>query len=260
MNCRRIIEILQEQSPEHYACSWDNVGLLVGDYEKEVETIYIALDATDETIQQAAGAGADLLLTHHPMIFKGLKKVNSEDFIGRRVIALIKNDISYYAMHTNFDVKGMAELGAQRMELEQCQVLDVTCWHEQEPAGIGTVGELPCEMTVADCAGKVKEAFGVELVKIYGRPDQKIKRAAICPGSGKSVIGKAIAAGAQALITGDIDHHEGIDSAAQGLAIIDAGHYGVEKMFVSYMQEYLEARTSGIQIIPEPPRQPFVYQ
>lgn len=260
MNCRKIIEILQEQSPERYACSWDNVGLLVGDYEKEVKTVYIALDATDDTILRAIEAGADLLLTHHPMIFKSLKQVNSEDFIGRRIIALIKNDISYYAMHTNFDVKGMAELGAQRMELKDCQVLDVTCWHEQEPAGIGTVGELPCEMTVADCAGKVKEVFGVDLVKIYGRPDQRIKRAAICPGSGKSVIGKAIQAGAQALITGDIDHHEGIDSAAQGLAIIDAGHYGVEKMFVPYMKEYLEARASGIQAVAEPPQQPFVYQ
>lgn len=260
MNCRKIIEILQEQSPERYACSWDNVGLLVGDYEKEVKTIYIALDATDDTILRAIEAGADLLLTHHPMIFKSLKQVNSEDFIGRRIIALIKNDISYYAMHTNFDVKGMAELGAQRMELKDCQVLDVTCWHEQEPAGIGTVGELPCEMTVADCAGKVKEVFGVDLVKIYGRPDQRIKRAAICPGSGKSVIGKAIQAGAQALITGDIDHHEGIDSAAQGLAIIDAGHYGVEKMFVPYMKEYLEARAAGIQVVAEPPQQPFVYQ
>ncbi len=260
MNCRKIIEILQEQSPERYACSWDNVGLLVGDYEKEVKTVYIALDATDDTILRAIEAGADLLLTHHPMIFKSLKQVNSEDFIGRRIIALIKNDISYYAMHTNFDVKGMAELGAQRMELKDCQVLDVTCWHEQEPAGIGTVGELPCEMTVADCAGKVKEVFGVDLVKIYGRPDQRIKRAAICPGSGKSVIGKAIQAGAQALITGDIDHHEGIDSAAQGLAIIDAGHYGVEKMFVPYMKEYLEARAAGIQVVAEPPQQPFVYQ
>ncbi len=260
MNCRELIDILQEQSPERYACSWDNVGLLVGDYGKEVKTVYIALDATDEAIQEAIEAKADLLLTHHPMIFRGLKQVNSEDFIGRRVIALIKNDISCYAMHTNFDVKGMADLGAERMELQDCKILDVTCWMEQEQAGIGKVGELPCEMTVADCAGKVKEAFGIELVKIFGRPDKRIKRVAICPGSGKSVIGKAIDAGAQVLITGDIDHHDGIDGAARGLAIIDAGHYGVEKMFIPYMKEYLNARTSGMQIIAQPVRQPFVYQ
>ncbi len=260
MICREIIDILQGQSPEKYACSWDNVGLLVGSFEKEVKTIYIALDATDETIQEAAEAEADLLLTHHPLIFQGLKKVNSKDFTGRRVMALIQNNIACYAMHTNFDVKGMADLGAERLGLQDCQILEVTCWQEQEPSGIGKVGELPCEMTVADCAGKVKEVFGVELVKIYGRPDQKITRAAICPGSGKSVIGKAIETKAQVLITGDIDHHEGIDAAAQGLAIIDAGHYGVEKMFIPYMKEYLESHTTGIRVIAQQEKQPFVYQ
>ena len=70
MTCREIIDILQKQSPEHYACTWDNVGLLVGNYEKEVQTIYIALDATEETIAEAVEEGADMLLTHHPMIFK----------------------------------------------------------------------------------------------------------------------------------------------------------------------------------------------
>ncbi|MEH2941663.1 Nif3-like dinuclear metal center hexameric protein [Lachnospiraceae bacterium KK002] len=259
MICREIIDILQEQSPERYACHWDNVGLLVGNPEKEVNTVYIALDATEETIAEAAEAEADLLLTHHPLIFQGLKKVNTEDFTGRRVITLIQNDISCYAMHTNFDVKGMAQLGAERMGLTDCQVLDVTCQEEQEE-GIGKAGLLPCTMTVAECAGKVKEAFGVELVKIFGRPDDRVAKAAICPGSGKSVIGKAIAAGAQVLITGDIDHHDGIDSAAQGLAIIDAGHYGVEKMFISYMETYLKERTSGIRIIAQPEKQPFLYR
>ena len=260
MVCREVIEILEEHSEGRFACTWDNVGLLVGDFEQEVTTIYIALDATDETIGEAAAAGADLLLTHHPLIFQGLKKVNTADFTGRRVLALIKNNISCYAMHTNFDVKGMAELAAGRMGLTDCKVLDVTYWDLQEPSGIGKVGELPCEMTVADCAGKVKEVFGVGLVKIYGRPDQKVQRAAICPGSGKSVIGKAVEAGAQVLITGDIGHHEGIDAAAQGLAIIDAGHYGVEKMFIPYLKEFLETHTTGIQVIAQPVRQPFTYQ
>ena len=122
MICQKIIDILQEQSPEQYACAWDNVGLLVGNPKKEVKTIYIALDATEETILEAIEAKADMLLTHHPMIFKGLQKVNTEDFIGRRIIMLIQRDISYYAMHTNFDVKGMAQLGAEQMGLQECQV------------------------------------------------------------------------------------------------------------------------------------------
>ncbi len=80
MVCREVIEILEEHSPGRFACTWDNVGLLVGDFEQEVTTIYIALDATDETIGEAAAAGADLLLTHHPLIFQGLKKVNTADY------------------------------------------------------------------------------------------------------------------------------------------------------------------------------------
>lgn len=259
MTCREIITILQKQSPEKYACDWDNVGLLVGSPEKEVKTIYIALDATEEAISEAAAADADMLLTHHPMIFKGLKKVNTEDFTGKRVITLIQNDMSYYAMHTNFDVKGMAQLGADKMKLRDCQVLDVTCQEEQGPEGIGKAGILPEEMTLAACADLVKEAFEVEQVKIFGSLEKKITKAAICPGSGKSVIGKAIGIGAQVLVTGDIDHHEGIDAAAQGLAVIDAGHYGVEKMFIPYMKQYLESHTTDVRIIEQPIKQPFVY-
>lgn len=259
MICREIIDILQKQSPESYACTWDNVGLLVGNAEKEVKTIYVALDATDEAIAEAAGIGADMLLTHHPMIFRGIKKVNTKGFTGRRIITLIQNDISYYAMHTNFDIKGMAKLAADKMKLRDCSVLEVTTDDGQEVEGIGRTGMLCREMTVAQCADLVKDAFHIEMLKIYGQLDRKVIRAAICPGSGKSVIENAIATGAQVLITGDIDHHEGIDAVAQGLSIIDAGHYGVEKMFIPYIGKYLEENTTGIKVVQQPVKQPFVY-
>ncbi|WP_075718454.1 Nif3-like dinuclear metal center hexameric protein [Roseburia sp. 499] len=259
MKCQEIITILQKQAPEHYACDWDNVGLLVGDSEKEVHKIYIALDATEETIEEAVAAKADMLLTHHPMIFRGLKKVNSADFVGKRVMSLIREDIAYYAMHTNFDVKGMAELAADRMMLKDCQVLDVTCEDEEGLQGIGKVGNLSEPMKVRACAELVKKAFHEEQVKVFGNLDKKISRVAISPGSGKSVIGEALKNGAEVLITGDIDHHEGIDAAAQGMAVIDAGHYGVEKIFIPYMRKYLEENTEGITIIEQPEKKPFVY-
>lgn len=113
MECKKVIEILEKQSPKSYACDWDNVGLLVGREDKEIQKIYIALDATDEAIEEAIANGADMLLTHHPMIFKGMKRVTQEDFIGRRIIRLIQNDMVYYAMHTNFDVMGMADLAGR---------------------------------------------------------------------------------------------------------------------------------------------------
>ncbi len=259
MTCREIITLLQEQSPEEFACDWDNVGLLVGDYDQEINKIYIALDATEETILEAAEEHADLLLTHHPMIFKGLKKVNTHDLIGRRVVKLIQNNISCYAMHTNFDVKGMASLAAERMMLSDCEVLDVTCLHKESAEGIGRVGLLPDQMTLEDCVSCVKRVFAVDTVKVFGNLKKTVRKAAICPGSGKSVISHAIRAGAEVLITGDIDHHEGIDASDQGLAIIDAGHYGVEKMFIPYMVQYLRDRTAGIEIAGQPVKQPFHY-
>lgn len=259
MTCREIITLLQEQSPEEFACDWDNVGLLVGDFEQEIKKVYIALDATEETITEAVAEETDLLLTHHPMIFKELKKVNTQDFTGRRVVRLIQNHISYYAMHTNFDVRGMAAIAAERMGLTDCAVLDVTCESEDGCEGIGRVGILPEEMTLKACVERVKQAYDVDTVKVFGDLNQKVRQAAICPGSGKSVISCALGAGAGVLVTGDIDHHEGIDAADQGLAIIDAGHYGVEKLFIPYMVQYLRNRTEGIEIVGQPVKQPFRY-
>lgn len=259
MTCREIIALLQEQSPERFACEWDNVGLLVGDFAQEVSKIYIALDATEEGIDEAIAEKADLLLTHHPLIFKGLKRINTEDFTGRRVLKLVENHISCYAMHTNFDVKGMAELAAASMRLSECAILDVTCQGEAGFEGIGRVGMLPAEITLEQCITQVKQAFAVDTVKVFGDLKQPVRKAAICPGSGKSVISSALCAGADVLITGDIDHHEGIDAAAQGLAIVDAGHYGVEKLFIPYMVQYLRERTEGIEIVGQPVKQPFCY-
>lgn len=257
MVCREVIDILEEHSPGRYACTWDNVGLLVGDFGQEVKAVYIALDATDEAIEEAAAAGADLLLTHHPLIFQGLKQVNTADFTGRRVIALIKNHISCYAMHTNFDVKGMADLAAAMLGLEETQVLDVTAYTDDTEEGIGRVGRLMAPMTVKECAGFVKAAFSLPEVKVFGKADAVLTTAAVSPGSGKSEIGNAIACGADVLITGDIDHHDGIDAVAKGLCIIDAGHYGLEQIFVGYMKGYLEAHCPDIEIVAQKREFPY---
>ena len=106
MLCKDIIKIIEQDYSPRYALSWDNVGLLAGRDDKEVAKIYVALDATDEVVDEAILAGADMLVTHHPLIFSGMKQVNNQNFIGRRLVKLIQHDISYYAMHTNYDVKG----------------------------------------------------------------------------------------------------------------------------------------------------------
>lgn len=257
MKCQEMISILEQQSPRHYACDWDNVGLLVGNKEKEIKKVYIALDATDEAIEEAAAAGADLLLTHHPMIFRGMKRITAEDFIGRRVIRLIQEDMAYYAMHTNFDVKGMADLAADYLHLTETRVLEVTCNSDDKEEGIGRYGCLTREMSLGELCNMVKEAFSLENVKVFGNLKQRVSTAALSPGSGKSVIPNALRAGVNVLITGDIDHHEGIDAVAQGMAVIDAGHYGLEHIFIPYMKDYLNRRTPELEVETQPLTFPF---
>ena len=127
MKCSEICcAIEREYSPE-YACEWDNVGLLAGRRDKEVKRILLALDATDETVQTAVEQEADMLITHHPMLFSAIKRVTDEDMNGRRLLALIRHDISYYAMHTNYDTRGMADLAA-RIIIS----LDESIWSRKE--------------------------------------------------------------------------------------------------------------------------------
>ena len=101
MQCKEIIQVIEATFPRTAALGFDNVGLLAGRSEKEVSRIYLALDATDVVIDRAIKEGADMLITHHPLLFSAVKKVTDEDFITRRIVKLIQNDISYYAMHTN---------------------------------------------------------------------------------------------------------------------------------------------------------------
>lgn len=246
MICRDIMKTIEERYPKSYAMEWDNVGLLVGRSDKEVKKVFIALDATDEVIDEAIKMGADMLITHHPLIFKALRQINDSNFISNRVIRLIQNDISYYAMHTNYDVMGMADLAGEMLAFEDMEVLEVT--DKVEEQGIGRVADLKEEMTLEECAQFVKEKFRLPSIKVYGDPKMKISRMAVSPGSGKSVIGVALIKGADVLVTGDIDHHEGIDAVAQQMAVIDAGHYGIEHIFIEDMRQFCADKFAQLEV------------
>ena len=244
MLCRDVMNVIEKEYPLNYALSWDNVGLLVGRDDKEVKKIYIALDATDEVIDEAVKNGADMLITHHPMIFSPIKKIHNLDFVGGRILKLIQNDISYYAMHTNFDVKGMAQLNQECLGLTDCEVLEETAPGE----GIGRVGALEGTMDLKQFAGKVRNDFEIPDVRMYGDPAAIIHRVAVSSGSGKSMIRGAIAKGADVIVTGDVDYHSAIDAVAQGIAVIDAGHYGTEYGFIAYMKQELEAMFPELEV------------
>ncbi len=256
MKCKDILDVIERDYPRSYAMDWDNVGLLVGSYEQEINTVYVAVDATDEVIADAVDKQADLLVTHHPMIFDPISRVNEEDFIGRRVIELIRNKISYYAMHTNYDVGRMAELAGTFLGLTDPEVLEVTT-RDPEEKGIGEIADLANPISLGTYCDRVKKAFGLDFVRVFGDLDTTIRRVAIVPGSGKSEIEYALEKQADVLVTGDIGHHAGIDAVAQGLTIIDAGHYGVENIFITDMAAWLRKHLPGLVVFEAPVKHPF---
>lgn len=255
MTIGELIDIIQEDIPESSALEWDNVGLLVGGRGGQLHGVYLAVDATDAVIREAVQAGCELLLTHHPLIFGGCRRVTEDDIVGRRVIALIEHGMSLYAMHTSFDVERMGSLAAQRLGLKDPMTLDVT-QPDNGGKGIGCVAKIR-EASLAKVAAQAREAFAVSSVRVFGDADKPVRVLAVSPGSGKSEVAAALRAGADALITGDIDHHTGIDAAAAGLAVIDAGHYGVEYLYVEYMQQFLKEHAPRLSVVCEKKQEPF---
>lgn len=253
MKCKEIIRLLEEHFPVKYAVPGDKTGFAVGDREKEITHIFVAVDASDETIDEAICAGADMLLTHHPMLYAPLQTVTTDSFSGRRVIKLIEHGLCYMSTHTNYDSCRMADLAAERLGLKECQVLEEIA----DGIGIGKVGALPEKMTVRECALLVKERFSLPSVRFFGDGDKKVRMAAICPGSGRSVLGECHQRNAQVFITGDVDHHTGIDQADDHLPIIDAGHYGVEHIYIEDMAHFLEKKCPGVRISKAQIKHPF---
>jgi len=239
MKCSEIIEILEQLSPKKFACDWDNVGLMVGSPDAHIKKILVTLDGDDDAIDKAIETGSDLIITHHPLIFNQIKNVTTDDLTGRRITKLIKNNIGLYSMHTNFDVKGgMAQLAADIIGMKNGEVLENVC----EGEGFGRVGTFQELLTVRQWADKIKDLFGLPNVCVFGNLERTVSRVAISPGSGKDFVQCAIEKGAQLFISGDINHHSGIDANAQGLEIIDAGHYGIEHIFIKFIGEYLETK------------------
>lgn len=253
-----IIRRLEEFCPPAFAQDWDHVGLMAGRSDLEVNSVYIALDATTEVIEDAAARGAQLILTHHPLIFGSIRDVTDSDYVGRRVIRILESKMACYAMHTNFDIMGMAADAAEKLGLVDPDVLEVTYEDSISHEGLGRIGELPEHMSLRECAAFVKEVFRIPRVRIYGDPEEAIVRTAILPGSGKDEIDAALEAGADVLITGDITHHAGIDAVEKGIAVIDAGHYGIEKLFVPYMRDYLHRELPGLNIFCAEEKEPFM--
>lgn len=259
MTAKELIQIIETRYPLEKAVSWDNSGFQAGRRSKEIKKVLVALDATEDVISQAVEWGADFLMLHHPLTLEGTKSVTSETLRGRKFMELLSHDICCYASHTVYDIVEMAPEAGSLMKLQKPEILETTGIDPKtaQYEGFGRVGSLVRPVTLRECGELVKKIFDLTNVKIFGDLDQVIQRVAISPGSGKSMIRPAIGAKAQVLITGDIGHHDGIDAVDEGLSVIDAGHYGLEKIFMARMAGFLEAKGKDLEVRIAAARDPF---
>ncbi len=232
----RIIEELNTLAPECLAEDWDNIGLQIGGRDHEVSKILLALDATTNVIDEAIKIKADMIITHHPLIFAPLKSIIRDNPKSNNIYKLIKHDISLYVMHTNFDTAfgGTNDILANKIGLGNMEVINP----DENGMGIGRIGETQTT-TMRELSEVLKEKLDLSHVRIVGAADMLVSKVAICTGSGMSFMRSAVGK-ADVFITGDVKFHEAQEAKDLGLGIIDVGHYGSENIAMPSIKEYLD--------------------
>lgn len=249
MNVEDLISLLQNLAPESWQCKWDNSGLLVSSSKREIKKILLTVDVTNAVIDSAITQNCDMIISHHPMIFSGIKRVTEDDPDGRKVLKLVEHGILLYSMHTNFDVsdRGMGMAAAEKLNLKQVTYLGDQQERMLEDGyevtiGIGAKGVLEKPMTLQEFCDFMKAKFGMDGLRVFrgtASLNKQITKVALCPGSGKDYINEAMNYQADVYVTGDITHHVGLDTADDGLIVIDCGHYQMEWIFIQVVANYL---------------------
>jgi dinuclear metal center YbgI/SA1388 family protein len=230
-----LVELLEELMPSSLAEDWDNVGLMVGRKGKTVKRILLALDLSKEVVEQAIAQKIDMIITHHPAIFKKLKRVVDNDWQQDLLLTLMENGIAVYSAHTNLDCvsTGVNDVLAKLLKLEDADILD-------DSNGLGRIGFVD-KMTLADYAQFVKTALKADYV-IVGDAGKQVHKVAVCGGAGSDLIDLALAKGADTLVTGDVKYHSAQQAVFSGLNIIDAGHQPTELPVLDKLADRLSMR------------------
>lgn len=250
--CRDIAGFMEEMAPERLAEHWDNVGLLVGGMDAEVRRIMLCLDVTSEVAEEAAKRGAELIISHHPVIFKGIKRLQTDDPKGRLLSRLIKNNINVYSAHTNLDValNGVNDILAKRLELKAAVNYKDYGLPDKNGTryGLGRVGCLEEAQPFDTFVLKVKSALKAGHVRVIGRPPAGVRRAAVFCGSFDDDLEPLVRHGLDVLVTGDVKYHTAIDVHEMGRCVIDAGHFNTERVVLPALEEQLLERFPGLEV------------
>lgn len=219
MNIRELYDHLDERIPASLSCEWDNDGLMVEpDGEREVKKALISLDVTPEVVDYAVEGGFDLILSHHPLIFKPLKSVNDDSVIGRMVKKLLVNGVSVMSFHTRLD---RVDGGVNDALAAVIGLKDIEPMPE-----IGRVGTLGEEVYIDDFVGFVRDVLGCEYINFVG--ERPVYRVAVVGGDGKDNFADALSCGADTYLTGSMSYNTMVDAAFMGVNVIEAGHFHTE--------------------------------
>ena len=228
MTIREFYSALDARFPRSLSWEWDNDGISCApDLNAPVKGIYISLDPTEDAVDAAVESGCNVLLTHHPMLFRGLKTVDGHDTGSRKVIRLIQNGITAMAFHTRLDA---ADGGVNDALAARLGLTDVIPFGDHDnPAGkpIGRVGDLPHEMTAEEFAETVKAALNLPAL-VFAGCGKPVRRVAVLGGAGDDDIPAAVAAGADTYVTGELRYHQLCDAPYGVINLVMAGHYHTE--------------------------------
>jgi len=232
LKVKDIRNIIERFAPVRLKESYDNVGLMVGDLDAEVTSILIALDCTLEVIKEAIEKKCNLIITHHPLLFIKPSTITTETLTGRKIIELIKNNISLYSAHTNLDSVegGINDSLMKILGFDEYDIMDISGNRssKEEKSGIGRIATLSKTTNLLELTKKVKESLELPFVRYSGKDSLEINKVAIVNGSGQDYFYIAKKLGADCIITGDTTYHYVSDFREEGIGIIDAGHFGTE--------------------------------
>ncbi|HQO04230.1 MAG TPA: Nif3-like dinuclear metal center hexameric protein [Spirochaetota bacterium] len=240
MRAKQIAELVNVLFPLHLQEEYDNAGSQVLFPDEEISSILIALDIDAEIINEAIGKQCKMIITHHPFFFRPIKSINSADPKSSILISLIDARISLYAAHTNLDKIFYNRLGEALGMPEGTVLFSTDSGVDTVPAGPGMISDLPGPVSLKDLLPRVKKALDIEFLVYSGEPDRAVSRVALLNGAGGNSIEKIIrTASPDCIITGDVGYHNVRTAIENGTAVIDAGHYGTEKILLSCLKDSL---------------------
>ncbi len=246
MRLREIIDALERLAPPRLQDEWDNSGLQVGFPETEISGVLVCLDVTEIIIAEAIANGCNLIVSHHPLLFKALRQVSDATYQQRCVVQALSAGISIYSAHTSLDNApgGVNHKIAALLGLQNLRWLAPMAG---EDAGSGLVGELPQGETDSDFLARVKQLFGVECLRHSAPDGREIRRVALCGGAGAFLLREAVRAGADCFLSGEFHYHDYFEN--DGVLLCELGHYQSEQYTQDLLKEYLEANCPGLHVV-----------